>query len=87
MRCNIDIYSYNCTSIKICLQEAKSALYNIFKIKYCIIEDLVIVCNRTSIKNTRILQFKENVRKIEVLRMEDNQKFCEPDNEEEIENI
>ena len=85
MRCNIDIYSYNCTSIKICLQEAKSALYNIFKIKYCIIEDLVIVCNRTSIKNTRILQFKENVRKIEVLRMEDNQKFCEPDNEEEIE--
>ena len=85
LRCNIDIYSYNCTSIKICLQEAKSALYNIFKIKYCIIEDLVIVCNRTSIKNTRILQFKENVRKIEVLRMEDNQKFCEPDNEEEIE--
>lgn len=85
MRCNIDIYSYNCTSIKICLQEAKSALYNIFKIKYCIIKDLVIVCNRTSIKNTRILQFKENVRKIEVLRMEDNQKFCEPDNEEEIE--
>ena len=45
----------------------------------------MIVCNRTSIKNTRILQFKENVRKIEVLRMEDNQKFCEPDNEEEIE--
>ena len=85
LRCNIDIYSYNCTSIKICLQEAKSALYNIFKIKYCIIKDLVIVCNRTSIKNTRILQFKENVRKIEVLRMEDNQKFCEPDNEEEIE--
>ena len=85
LRCNIDIYSYNCTSIKICLQEAKSALYNILKIKYCIIEDLVIVCNRTSIKNTRILQFKENVRKIEVLRMEDNQKFCEPDNEEEIE--
>ena len=85
LRCNIDIYSYNCTSIKICLQEAKSALYNIFKIKYCIIKDLVIVCNRTSIKNTRILQFKENVRKIEMLRMEDNQKFCEPDNEEEIE--
>ena len=85
LRCNIDIYSYNCTSIKICLQEAKSALYNIFKIKYCIIKDLVIVCNRTSIKNTRILQFKKNVRKIEVLRMEDNQKFCEPDNEEEIE--
>ena len=85
LRCNIDIYSYNCTSIKICLQEAKSALYNIFKIKYCIIEDLVIVCNRTSIKNTRILQFKENVRKIEVLRMEDNQKFCELDSDEDNE--
>lgn len=55
--------NYNCTSIKICQQEAKNALYNIFLIKYCIIKDLVIVFNRTSANGIKTLQFKENTGK------------------------
>ena len=46
---------------------------------------MVIVFNRTSANGIKILQFKENTGKMEALRMEDNQKFCELDSDEDNE--
>ena len=45
----------------------------------------MIVFNRTSANGIKILQFKENTGKMEALRMEDNQKFCELDSDEDNE--